>query len=111
MNSPHHSDDDLRRREQELRDRERALRLREIEAELHHPPLSPTTPLQMTPHPRETSKLAGKYRQIRNVAAFLGIVVVVAVAVKIASQLAAAVMVGGIAWVAYKMLIDGKRVK
>jgi hypothetical protein len=108
MSSSNPDDEQLRQREQEIRDRERAIRLRELEAELHQPPLLPTVKLPTVKQPPADAKLQGKYRQIRNVATFFGLVVVVAVAVKIASQLATAVMVGGIAWVAYKIFMDSK---
>ena len=108
MTSQHNKDEELQRREQELRDREHALRLREIEAELSQPSLgvSPTVK-----HTEPESAMRRRLKKLQNVATFFGIVVVVAVAVKIANQLAMAVIVGGIAWVAYKMFFEGDRAK
>jgi hypothetical protein len=106
MNSPHDHDEQLRLREQELQEREYALRLREMEAELHQPPISPTVKQAPT-----GSKLQGKYRQLLNVMTFLGLVVAVAVAVRIATQVATAIMVGGIAWIAYQIFVQSKRSK
>jgi hypothetical protein len=42
-------------------------------------------------------------KKAKNIAIFVGIVVVTMVVIKIATQLAAGVMVLGIAWVAYKL--------
>lgn len=103
MNSPNDHDEQLRLREQELQEREYALRLREIEAELHQPSISPTVQ-----QPAAAGKLQ-KYCQLLNVMAFFGLVVAVVVAVKIASQVATAIMVGGIAWIAYQMFVQGRR--
>jgi len=112
MNPQNRDDEALRRKEQELQERERALRLREMEAELYQqappnePPLSPTTK-----HQASGNQLSQKYRKLLNVAQFLGIVVAVVIAVRIASWLATAVMIGGVAWVVYKMFFEADRRK
>lgn len=103
--TPHNNrDEDLRRREQELQAREHAIRLRELEAEINQPQLHVTRKHQEPPRP-----LQRRFKSILNVAAFLGIVVVVAVAVRIATWLATVAMVGAIAWIAYKIFLAGDR--
>ncbi|UBF28424.1 hypothetical protein K9N68_11440 [Kovacikia minuta CCNUW1] len=109
MDSQNNKDEELRRRENELQAREHALRLRELEAEIYQqassqePPIAPTTK-----HQASENTLKQRYRQALNVAKFLGIVVAVVVAVKIATWLATAIVVGGIAWVAYKIFFESK---
>lgn len=104
--SPHSSkEEELRKREQELRDRETALRLREMEAELDQ-----STPYYATTkHEEPESKLKQQLRKIVRVAQFLGIVVVVIVAVKVAVWAATALMVGAIAWIGYKIFFETKK--
>ncbi|MGI0488968.1 hypothetical protein ACN4EK_26460 [Pantanalinema rosaneae CENA516] len=106
MNPQNLNDDELRRREQELQERERALRLRELEAEIIQPPISPTVK-----HEPSERGVRQRFRQIQNVATFVGLVIVVAVAVKMASQIAMFLMVGVIAWVAYMLFFKGNRAK
>lgn len=112
MTSPNNRDDELRRREQELQDRERALRLRELESEIyaqpqpHEPPISPTTK-----HQDSKRSLQQRYKQALEVAKFLGIVIAVVFAIRVATWLATAVLIGGVAWVAYKLFLSGDRAK
>lgn len=112
MNSPNRKEEDLQRREKELQEREHALRLRELEAELYQQ--SPANELPISPtrkHREPEGKLNQRFRQVVTVAKFLGIVIAVVVAVRIATWLATAVMVGGIAWVAYKLFFEKDRPK
>jgi len=74
------------------------LRLRELEAELHQP-----APLPTRKHHEPTRSMQQWAKKAKNIAIFVGIVVVTMVVIKIATQLAAGVMVLGIAWVAYKL--------
>lgn len=106
MTSQNNNTEEMRRREQELRDRETALRLRELEMEISQPPI-PVYPT--TKHEAPPSKLKQRLRQATNVAKFLGIVVAVIVAVKVAMWAATALMVGAIAWIAYKIFFDDKK--
>ncbi len=101
MNSPHQFDEASQQREKELQEREHALRLRELEAELHQ-----SMPLPTTKHHEPTRSVQQWAKKAKNIALFVGIVVVTMVAVKIATQLAAGVMVLGIAWVAYKIFFE-----
>lgn len=108
MASPNPPDDELRRREQELQAREHALRLRELEAELYaqnqsiEPPVSPTVK-----HQPAEGRLNQQLRQALEVGKFLGIVIAVVVAAKIAAWLATVVLVGGVAFIAYKLFFGG----
>lgn len=110
MNSPNRKEEELQQREKELQEREHALRLRELEAELYQqsptsePPISPTSK-----HREPEGKLNQRFRQVVTVVKFLGIVIAVVVAVRIATWLATAVMVGGIAWIAYKLFLEKDR--
>lgn len=106
MYSPDDQEKELRRREKELQEREHAIRLRELEAEINQPPLYQTTKHQKGKGflPRWGGKLA-------NVGKFLAIVVAVVIAIKVATQVAYVVIVGAIAWIAYKIFFDGKKSK
>jgi ferric-dicitrate binding protein FerR (iron transport regulator) len=111
MNPQSDQEAELRRREQELKDREHAIRLREMEADLYQssspePPLSPTKK-----HQEPEGKMRRRLRQAKNIAIFVGIVIVAAAAVRIATTLATAVIVLGIAWVAYKIFFERDRKK
>lgn len=106
MNSSKNRDDELRRREKELQDREQALRLRELEAEINQPPSLPTTK-----HGKSERTLKHRYRQVLNLVQFVGIVIAVVIAVRIATGLATVVMMGGIAWIVYKVFFQTDRRK
>ncbi|NET59876.1 MAG: hypothetical protein F6K47_28125 [Symploca sp. SIO2E6] len=104
MNSQDNQDQDLQRREQELKAREEALRLRELESEINQPPLYHTS----KEPPPEKSKKRWVSKLIRT-GQFLGIVIVVIIAVRVAVQLAYLVMIGAIAWVVFKIFVDKGR--
>ncbi|XHX79208.1 MAG: hypothetical protein RBJ76_04555 [Stenomitos frigidus ULC029] len=101
MNSPNQSDEAYQQHEKELQAREHALRLRELEAELHQ-----QTPLPTTKHQPPLRSMQLWTKKAKNIALFVGIVVVTVVAIKIATQLAAGVMVLAIAWIAYKIFFE-----
>ena len=104
MNSQNDNENELQRREREIQERERSIRLRELEAEINQPPLYQTQKHQ----PPESSRKK-RYKQLVNVGKFLALVVVVAVSFKIATTLATVILVGGVAWVAYKLFFEGDR--
>lgn len=106
MTSPNNREDELQRKEQELKDRELALRLRELESELYktEPPLHPTTKQEK---PESSFKIW--QRKITKIATFFAIVVGVIVAVRVASVLATAVIVGLLAFVIYKIFLERDR--
>jgi hypothetical protein len=104
MNSQDDQENKLRRREQELQAREHAIRLRELEAEI--------TPLYQTvKHQEPESSRKRWYGKLVNVGKFLAIIVAVVVSIKIATGLASVIMVGAVAWVAYKLFLESDRSK
>ncbi|NER49491.1 MAG: hypothetical protein F6J92_22905 [Symploca sp. SIO1A3] len=106
MNSQDNPDQDLQRREQELKAREEALRLRELESEINQPP-PPLYQTEKQPPPKASKKRwVGK---LLKAGQFLGIVVAVIIAIKVAAQLAYVVMIGAIAWIVYKIAVDKER--
>ncbi|MEG4582268.1 hypothetical protein QUA71_22020 [Microcoleus sp. MON1_C5] len=111
MNSPDKKARELRHQEQELRKREQESRLRELEAEIDR---SVPEYLRTSKYEEPDSQVNGKLKQWRRkilaVAQFTGIVIAVVVAVRIASWLATALMVGGIAFIAYKMFVEENRI-
>ena len=106
MNSQDNQDNELRRRERELQEREHQIRLREIEAEINQPPLHQTQKHQ----PPEKS-VKQWYGKLLGVGKFLAVVVAVVVAFKVAVSLAYVVIVGAVAWVAYKIFLESDRSK
>lgn len=106
MNSPDDKEQELRRREQELKAREHEIRLRELEAEIKEPPMFQTVKHQAS----EPSPYRG-YGQLVKVGKFLAIVVAVVVSIKIATSLAYVILVGAVAWVAYKLFFESDRSK
>ena len=104
MNSQDDQENKLRRREQELQAREHAIRLRELEAEI--------TPLSQTvKHQEPESSRKRWYGKLVSVGKFLAIIVAVVVSIKIATGLASVIMVGAVAWVAYKLFLESDRSK
>ena len=106
MNSQNDNQNELQRREREIQERERAIRLRELEAEINQPPLYQTQKHQ----PPESSRQQ-RYGKLVNVGKFLALLVAVAVSFKIATTLASVILVGAVAWVAYKLFFEGDRSK
>jgi sugar phosphate isomerase/epimerase len=108
MTSPNSNPDELRRREQALQARERALRLRELEAEIYAQNTPPEPPIVPTRRHQEPERaMQRQFRKVLEVAKFLGIVVAVVIAIRIATWLATAVMIGAVAWIAYKLFFEG----
>ncbi|MGA7936490.1 MAG: hypothetical protein WCA35_23250 [Kovacikia sp.] len=107
MDSQNSKDEELRRRERELQAREQALRLRELETEIYQQSFPDQTPISPTiKHQEPENAIRQHFRQAIKVAKFLGIVIVMVVAVRIATWLATAILVGGIAWIAYKLFFE-----
>ncbi len=107
MNSPKNNDNELQKREQELAERERAIRLREIEAELYkaEPPL-----YQPAKYEEAETSLQRWSRKLVLAGKFLIIVVAVVAAVKLGTWLATAAIVGGLAWVCYKLFFESEKI-
>lgn len=105
MTDPHHPEEDLRRREQELKEREMSVRLRELESEVYGKS-EPAREVEVVTDDLPTkSSFKRGLRKAVNVAKFLGVVVVVVVAVRIAVWLAMAIMIGAISYVAYELFL------
>ncbi|HHP7244634.1 MAG TPA: hypothetical protein ACFE0H_08115 [Elainellaceae cyanobacterium] len=109
MNSRNDREDGLRRRELDLQRREREIRLRELEAELSQKeiPIYPTVK-HGKPKPKRWLK------KLSNVGKFMLMVIVAAVILRVSAFIAIwliwAIIVGAIAWVGYKLLLeDGDR--
>ena len=109
MESPDKKARELRHKEQELRKREQEIRLRELEAEIDRPVPEHRTSKYEEPDSQVKGKLKQWRRKIIAAAQFTGIVIATVVAVRIASWLATAVIVGGIAWIAYTMFFAKDR--
>jgi Flp pilus assembly protein TadB len=106
MSSNRDREEQLKRRELELQERERQIRLRELEAEIYQeqPPLHQTTKHQPPQKPQKSW-----LRKLVNVGKFFALVVVVILSIRVALWLAYALMVLGIAFIAYKLFFDGNR--
>jgi anti-sigma-K factor RskA len=109
MDSPDKKARELRHKEQELRKREQEIRLRELEAEIDRSVPEHRTSKYEEPDSQVKGKLKQWRRKITAVAQFTGLVIATVVAVRIASWLATAVIVGGIAWIAYTIFFAKDR--
>ena len=87
----------LQRREQELQEREFSLRLRELEAEVNQPPL------KTVKHAKAKGAVRPWYRTFFKVGKFFVLLVVAAVAIKIAAGLAGVLILLAVFWAAYKV--------
>lgn len=107
MTSGNINEDELRQREAELQRREQEIRLRELESELHKtdPPLSKTV------KHKESGKKKNWLRKIPKFAKFGVMVfstfVVTLIAWRIAATLVPMIIVGAIAFVGYKLYLEG----
>src|SRR5919202_1028953 len=106
MNSQDDNENELQRKEGELQERENALRLRKLEAKINQPPLYETAK-----HQEPEGSVKRRFGQMVNVAKFLAIVVAVVVTIKVGLTLAYVLMIGAIAWVAYKIFLESDRSK
>jgi len=102
MNSPQDKHEELQRWELELQAREQELQLREQQ-------VNGQVPFYQTTKEPPTDKLKGWQRKLLNVGKFVGVVVAVTAAMQIAAWLAYAIIVGAIAWVAYKIFLESDR--
>ena len=106
MASGNTNEDDLRQREAELRQREQEIRLRELEMELNktEPPISPTVK-HVEPEKKNWLHNIPKFAKF-GVMVFASFLVVV-ITWRIASLLVPMIMVGAIAFVGYKLYLEG----
>ncbi|MEL6383380.1 MAG: hypothetical protein AAFQ89_13190 [Cyanobacteria bacterium J06626_18] len=98
-------EEELRRREAELKTRELQIRMRELEAELDKTSVHPTYKHEEPPQKKKRTW----YERIPNIAKFLMMVVLVIVAIRVASWLFTAALVLGLAFVGYKLFLEGDR--
>ncbi|MEM9220181.1 MAG: hypothetical protein AAGD25_38370 [Cyanobacteria bacterium P01_F01_bin.150] len=106
MTSPNNNEDDLRQREAELSQREQEVRLREMEMELNKmdPPVSPTTKHVETKKKNWLHKVPKLAKfGLMVFASFL----VVVITWRIATLLVPMIIVGAIAFVGYKLYLEG----
>jgi hypothetical protein len=111
MTSAHNHENELRRREKELEQRELEMRLRELESEL-----TDQVPLHRTvKHQPKGSKFQRWQKQAPKIMLFggtiLGSLVVLNVAQRIAGVLFGVMIMGTIAFVAYKLFVEGENAK
>lgn len=112
MNNPDEKARELRHKEQQLRKREQELRLRELEAEIERSvPESITRKYNKSDDNTPQTQLQLWRRKIIAIAQFTGLAIVALVALRIASWLGTAVMVGAIAFIGYKILFQDKNPK
>jgi hypothetical protein len=104
MNSQNSQESEIQRRERELQERETQLRMRELQIEVYQNPTERIPPSQQS---ESSSKLLS--RKIVNVAKFLGIVVAVVVAIKVAQVIAGLLIVAVVAWVGYQIFFKSDR--
>jgi len=109
MNYPDRKERELRHKEQDLRKREQEIRLRELESEIDRSVPEHLTIKYAEPDSKTNSKLKQWRRKIIAASQFTGIIIAVVVAVRIASWLATALIVGGIALIAYKIFFEEDR--
>lgn len=106
MSSQDDRETELQRLERQLKEREHALRLREIEAEINQPPVYETVK-----HKEGERAPKRWYGKLVPIVQFLGIVVAVVVAMRVAAALAYVFIVGAISWIAYKLFLERDRTK
>ncbi|MEG4284346.1 hypothetical protein QUB68_14555 [Microcoleus sp. A006_D1] len=106
MNSPDQKAREIRHKEQEQRKRQQELLLSELAAEIDRSVPAHLTSKYEEPDSQTNSQLQQWRRKILATAQFTGIVIAVVITVRIASWLAAALIVGGIALIAYKIFFE-----
>ena len=107
MNSTDKKSRKLRHKEQELRKHEQEILLRELESAIDRSVPAYLTIKYDEPDTQTNSKLKQQWRRkILANAQFIGIVIAVIFVVRIASWLATALIVGGIALIAHKTLFE-----
>lgn len=108
MNDPDEKARELRHKEQQLRKREQELRLRELESEIERSIPENITRKYEEPDNNTQSKLQLWRRKIIAISQFTGLAIVALVALRVASWLGTAVMVGAIAFIGYKIIFEDK---
>lgn len=111
MDSQNEQEQELQRKEQELRDREQAIRLRELENEIRQ---KQETPFHQTKkHDNSEKSLQSWGNKLVKMGKFAGIVVlssaIVMMAFHLSIWLTRFVIVGIIAFIAYKIIFDSDK--
>ena len=107
MASGNNNEDDLRQREAELRQKEQEIRLRELELELNktmEPPVSPTV---KHVEPQEKNWLGNIPKFAKFGLMVFASFLVVVITWRVASLLVPMIMVGAIAFIGYKLYLEG----
>jgi hypothetical protein len=105
---------ELRQREADLKKREMDIRLRELEAELYQqPPATPTPHVEVqtvypTSKERSESQWQRWMRSLGNFGKFCLLLLVVFVAIRVSFWLANIIIIGSVAFVAYKLFFESK---
>ena len=107
-NQSQNPDKNIQQRERELQEREQAIRLKELEHELYEKeaPFYKTVP----DTPRE-SKLKRWTRQAVKIGKFVGVVVIGIAAIQLGAWIAGFILVGGIAFVSYKIFFEADNIE
>lgn len=112
MNDSDEKARELRHKEQQLRKREQELRLRELEAEIERSvPENITRKYEKPDNNPQKSQLQLWRRKIIAISQFTGLAIIALVALRVASWLGTAVLVGAIAFIGYKILFEDKTPK
>lgn len=107
MNSPDPKARELRHKKQQLRKRQQEIQLSELAAEIDRSvPAYITRKYDEQANSQTNSKLQQWRRKIAATTQFTGIIIAVVITVRIASWLATALIVGGIALIAYQTLFE-----
>lgn len=106
MKSPEEREQELERLEKELRQKETELRLRELDAQVNEDKIQ----FYKTTKVKEQDKQGGKLWQSKAILGLklFGIAVVAIIAVRVASVVASAVIVGTLVFVGYKLFLEKK---
>jgi transcriptional regulator of heat shock response len=106
----HHSEENQRRREQDRKARELNMRLRELEAEIQEVTAAHVAIIDSVSHHESIHVQPNSKRTVRrwgqnliNLGKFLVLVIVVMTAIRVATWLATAIIVGTIAFTGYQL--------
>ncbi|HEY9907338.1 MAG TPA: hypothetical protein V6D18_06980 [Thermosynechococcaceae cyanobacterium] len=87
-------------RQEKIREQEQLARLRKLEAEINQTPAT---------KPQEPRRSLQQLRKAIEVAKFFGIVIAIIVSLQFGLWLVQMILIGGVAWVIYKLLFSDDR--
>lgn len=100
----------LQQREKALQEKEQELRLRELEAEIFRESHAQEPPIYQTQKEQPTKNQGKPWPQkLMTIVKFFVLMVTIFVAVKIAYWVALGIIIGSIAWMSYKLFLEGDR--